>query len=158
MGAPKLVLTSPPYLGVHVLYHRWQIFGRRETAFPYWIAGKKDGHTGSFYTFADRRAFGVTAYMNKLRACFESLSKVVNARSYIAQLVAFSDADIQLPMYLKALEECGLELCESLCTDSASVGLQRAVPNRRWYAVVTNQSNSSKEFMLVHRRRKGGSR
>ncbi|HEV8583282.1 MAG TPA: DNA methyltransferase, partial [Thermoanaerobaculia bacterium] len=28
---PRLVLTSPPYPGVHVLYHRWQIKGRRET-------------------------------------------------------------------------------------------------------------------------------
>src|SRR5262249_52982637 len=28
---PRLVLTSPPYVGVHVLYHRWQVQGRRES-------------------------------------------------------------------------------------------------------------------------------
>jgi hypothetical protein len=32
----SLVLTSPPYPGVHVLYHRWQVDGRRETPAPYW--------------------------------------------------------------------------------------------------------------------------
>ena len=30
----SLVVTSPPYPGVHVLYHRWQVDGRRETAAP----------------------------------------------------------------------------------------------------------------------------
>lgn len=39
MGSPRLVLTSPPYPGVHVLYHRWQVLGRRETPAPFWIAG-----------------------------------------------------------------------------------------------------------------------
>lgn len=35
---PKLVLTSPPYFGVHIRYHRWQVQGRRETPAPYWIS------------------------------------------------------------------------------------------------------------------------
>ena len=41
----KLVLTSPPYPGVHVLYHRWQVQGRRETPAPFWIvtAASLDG-------------------------------------------------------------------------------------------------------------------
>jgi hypothetical protein len=34
-----LVVTSPPYPGLHILYHRWQVNGRRETPAPYWIAG-----------------------------------------------------------------------------------------------------------------------
>jgi hypothetical protein len=37
---PRLVFTSPPYPGVHVLYHRWQCFGRKETPAPYWIVLK----------------------------------------------------------------------------------------------------------------------
>ena len=28
---PKLVVTSPPYPGVHVLYHRWQTWAGRES-------------------------------------------------------------------------------------------------------------------------------
>ena len=30
-GRVRLVLTSPPYPAVHVLYHRWQVKGRKET-------------------------------------------------------------------------------------------------------------------------------
>jgi hypothetical protein len=50
--APKLVLTSPPYPGVHVLYHRWQVDGRKEAPLPFMIANKLDG-AGSSYL--DRR-------------------------------------------------------------------------------------------------------
>lgn len=31
----RIVLTSPPYPGVHVLYHRWQVDGRKETPAPF---------------------------------------------------------------------------------------------------------------------------
>ena len=41
--SPRPVLTSPPYPGVHVLYHRWQVDGRKEAPGPFWIAGKLDG-------------------------------------------------------------------------------------------------------------------
>ena len=51
----EAVVTSPPYPGVHVLYHRWQVLGRRETAAPYWITESNDGQGASFYTFCDRR-------------------------------------------------------------------------------------------------------
>ena len=32
--AVSLVVTLPPYLGVHVLYNRWQIQGRKELKLP----------------------------------------------------------------------------------------------------------------------------
>jgi hypothetical protein len=54
IGSPALILTSPPYPGVHVLYHRWQVLGRRETPAPFWIAGTLDGAGASYYTFGDR--------------------------------------------------------------------------------------------------------
>jgi len=41
--APRLVLTSPPYPGVYVNYHRWKVRGRHETPFPYFLAGQSDG-------------------------------------------------------------------------------------------------------------------
>ena len=40
LDPPRLVVTSPPYPGVHVLYHRWQIGGGKETPAPFWIAGE----------------------------------------------------------------------------------------------------------------------
>jgi hypothetical protein len=45
----KLVLTSPPYPGVHVVYHRWQILGRKETPAPFWLANQRDGAGESHY-------------------------------------------------------------------------------------------------------------
>jgi len=37
VSKPTLVVTSPPYPAVHILYHRWQVQGRRETPAPYWL-------------------------------------------------------------------------------------------------------------------------
>ena len=48
-SAPKLVFTSPPYPGVHVLYHRWQVDGRKEAPLPFMIANKLDGAGSSYY-------------------------------------------------------------------------------------------------------------
>ncbi|MBA3897197.1 MAG: hypothetical protein H0X36_08730, partial [Sphingomonadaceae bacterium] len=53
--APRLVLTSPPYPGVHVLYHRWQVDGRKETPAPFWIANRLDGSGESYYTLGHRK-------------------------------------------------------------------------------------------------------
>src|SRR6185312_6839516 len=66
----KLVLTSPPYPGLHVLYHRWQVMGRKETAAPFWIAGTQDGDGGSFYTFGDRKQAGLGKYFENVLAAF----------------------------------------------------------------------------------------
>src|SRR5262249_40257610 len=59
---PRLVFTSPPYVGVHVLYHRWQSFGRKETPAPYWIANVPDGYGASFYTAGSRTPTGLQRY------------------------------------------------------------------------------------------------
>lgn len=50
-----LVITSPPYPGIHILYHRWQVDGRKETPAPYWIANKLDGKGAAYYNFGDRQ-------------------------------------------------------------------------------------------------------
>ena len=57
--APRLVLTSPPYPGVHVLYHRWQVDGRKEAPLPFMIANKLDGAGLSYYTMGDRKYPGL---------------------------------------------------------------------------------------------------
>jgi DNA modification methylase len=150
--APKLVVTSPPYLGVHVLYHRWQILGRKESSAPYWIAGRADGHSGVFYTFADRRSKSPSKYLTRLQQCFSSVAAICTEKTFVAQLVAFTDADLHLPLYLLGMEQAGFEACETFSTDSTP--LLREVPNRRWYALTTKQSSSSQEFFLVHRLRK----
>src|SRR6201988_4764287 len=102
--APKLVLTSPPYPGVHVLYHRWQVLGRRETAAPYWIAESSDGQGASHYTFCGRRRQDrAEVYFRRLQSCFASVRKVVDDDCVVAQLVGFAHPDHQLPLYLDAM-------------------------------------------------------
>jgi hypothetical protein len=59
LRAPRLVVTSPPYPGVHVLYHRWQVDGRKEAPLPFMIANKLDGSGGSYYTMGDRKNPGL---------------------------------------------------------------------------------------------------
>jgi hypothetical protein len=70
-------------------------------------------------------------------------------KTFVAQLVAFTDADLHLPLYLLGMEQAGFEVCETFAADSTP--LLREVPNRRWYAITTKQSSSSQEFFLVHR-------
>ena len=50
----KLVLTSPPYPGVHVVYHRCQILGRKETPAPFLLANQRDGAGESHYLLGPR--------------------------------------------------------------------------------------------------------
>src|SRR5205823_5918417 len=69
---PKLMFTSPPYAGVHVLYHRWQYRGRKETAAPYRIANVLDGAGGSFYTAGSRTPTGLKNYFETMGGVFKS--------------------------------------------------------------------------------------
>ena len=66
MRAPRLVVTSPPYPGVHVLYHRWQVDGRKEAPLPFMIANKLDGSGGSYYTMGDRKNPGLATYFENI--------------------------------------------------------------------------------------------
>ena len=72
--APKLVITSPPYPGVHVLYHRWQVDGRKEAPLPFMIANKLDGAGSSYYTMGDRKYPALKTYFNNVRATMSSVA------------------------------------------------------------------------------------
>lgn len=149
--APKLILTSPPYPGVHVLYHRWQIGGRRETPAPYWIANKLDGDGERYYTLGNRHEKGLTTYFENIRASFEAIAKVCSSESIIVQMVAFSQPDWQLQQYLRAMEEAGLR--EVTDPTQGQERLWRDVPNRKWYAQFQPNQASSREVVLFHRLR-----
>src|SRR5579859_4741648 len=92
-GVPRLVLTSPPYPGVHVLYHRWQVLGRRETPAPFWLADLQDGHGESYYRFGSRTPTGMANYYATLRGAFTVLGRALGPESLVAQIVAFGDID-----------------------------------------------------------------
>jgi hypothetical protein len=151
---PKLVVTSPPYPGVHVLYHRWQVLGRRETAAPYWITECQDGQGSSFYTFGDRRHQDHQAmYFERLRFCFKEIRKVVCDDCVVVQLVGFAQPKTQLPLYLGAMREAGFVEYDF---ETAGHRLRqkdfwRAVPNRKWYTWLREDTSQTKEILLVHR-------
>lgn len=152
LGHPALILTSPPYPGVHVLYHRWQVLGRRETPAPFWIAGTLDGAGASYYTFGDRK--NVPRYYEIAREAFASVARVSSRKTVVAQMVAFSEPRWQLPSYLKVMEDSGFK--EVSFPELANHGdgrVWRSVPNRKWYADKMGATAGSTEVVLFHKLR-----
>jgi hypothetical protein len=150
-AAPQLILTSPPYPGVHVLYHRWQIQGRRETPAPFWIANTLDGNGASFYTFGDRQRAELSTYFANAAAAFASIAKIAKPHTWLVQMVAFSEPDWQLERYLDVLSDAGFREkrfgISSACPDGR---IWRSVPNRKWYADQQGTISASKEVVLFH--------
>lgn len=152
-SSPRLILTSPPYPGVHVLYHRWQVNGRKETPAPYWIANCLDGNGASFYTFGGRKQKNLEGYFKSMRECYMALSAVADKNTWLVQLVAFSAPEWQLPLFLEILQECGFDEVPLDDKPHAIDGRSwRTVPNRKFYADCKGHTPSSKEVMLIHRR------
>jgi len=150
--APKLVVTSPPYPGIHVLYHRWQVDGRKEAPAPFWIANKLDGSGSSYYTMGDRKYPELKTYFDNVRATMSSVTALCDKDTMVVQMVAFSDASWQLPRYLKTMEEAGLsEVVLPVLRGERDGRLWRSVPNRRWYSDQRGETPGSQEVVLIHR-------
>lgn len=152
IAPPKLIVTSPPYPGIHVLYHRWQVDGRRETPAPFWVAGKLDGAGLSHYTMGDRKNPELRTYFKELKASFQSVATIAGSETTIVQMLAFSDADWQLPKYLDVMNRCGLVEDKPWNIDHGDGRLWRDVPNRRWHAQQKNHAPGAREVVLVHRK------
>jgi hypothetical protein len=152
--APRLILTSPPYPGVHVLYHRWQVDGRKEAPLPFMIANKLDGAGSSHYTMGDRKYPQLKTYFDNLRAAMSSLVALADKRTVIVQMVAFADPGWQLPRYLETMEEAGLsEFFLPVLRGEVDGRLWRSVPSRRWYSDQRGETPGSQEVVLIHRKR-----
>jgi hypothetical protein len=148
----RLVLTSPPYPGVHVLYHRWQVQGRRETPAPFWIAASRDGNGSSFYTFGDRKQVDLDPYFERALAAFSSIARISDSSTLVVQMVAFSQSSWQLPRYLNTMNQAGfIELKFSELANSKDGRVWRSVPNRKFYASQRGSLGSSNEVVLFHR-------
>jgi hypothetical protein len=156
MRAPKLVVTSPPYPGVHVLYHRWQVDGRKEAPLPFLIANKLDGAGSSYYTMGDRKYPKLKTYFDNIRSTMSSVAALANKRTVIVQMVAFSEPEWQLPRYLETMEEAGLaEMKLPALRREGDGRLWRSVPNRRWYNDQRGETPASQEVVLIHRKARG---
>ena len=153
VAPPKLIVTSPPYPGIHVLYHRWQVDGRKEAPAPFWIANKLDGAGSSHYTMGDRKYPALRTYFNSLEASFRSISSVCDHETTIVQMVAFSEPKWQLPRYLEVMSACGLREFQPWdISESGDGRLWREVPNRKWHARQKEHAPGSREVVLVHRK------
>jgi hypothetical protein len=141
----SLVVTSPPYPGVHVLYHRWQVNGRRETPAPYWIAGCNDGKGASFYNFGDRDEAAADTYFRTSLMTLHAIRRVMEKNGHIVQLLAFNRPDNQLPRYLENMRSAGFAEVQT-----ADTRIWRQVPNRKWHATLAGRTHSANEVVLVH--------
>jgi hypothetical protein len=147
---PRLIVTSPPYPSVHVLYHRWQVQGRKETPAPFWIADCHDGQGSSFYTFGDRRnQQHEELYFEKLRAAFAEIRKVVRNDAIVVQLVGFGSPKTQLPVYIRTMKQAGFAEYEK--EGHRRSQFWRSVPNRKWYTWLRNDTKQTFEILLIHR-------
>ncbi len=149
----RLVLTSPPYPGVHVLYHRWQVNSRRETPAPFWLAGLQNGHGEAYYTLGGRSSSGIQTYFIRLKEIFDSIRLFIHPDALVAQLVAFSNPDTQLPAFLDSMRLAGYEEIKPFST-LTSQRPNRLVPNRKWYTNTESNQHASNEVLLFHRPRK----
>jgi hypothetical protein len=153
LRAPRLVVTSPPYPGVHVLYHRWQVDGGKEAPLPFMIANKLDGAGSSYYTMGDRKYPELATYFANIKATMSSVAAIANRKTVFVQMLAFSEAHWQLPKYLEAMEQAGLQ--EVFLSDLKRDGdgrLWREVPGRRWYSEQRGATPGSKEVVLLHQK------
>lgn len=149
----KLVVTSPPYPGVHVVYHRWQINGRKETPAPFWLANQRDGAGASFYMLGDRHEPRLATYFERLQGVFTSVRSLLSPNARVFQLVAFSDPTWQLDAYLQAMEAAGFAEMEAVSQADCVIDgrIWRHVPGRKWYATKRGKIPASKEVLLIHR-------
>jgi len=154
-GSPNvdLVVTSPPYPGLHVLYHRWQVDGRRETPAPYWIVGCRDGQGESHYNFGSRHQRNLQAYFAKSLETLRAIRSVMRTGAYMVQMIAFADIDQYLPPYLANMEAAGFEEVGKRegAFGNSSERIWRDVPNRKWHAVLMGRTAGSHEVVLIHK-------
>ncbi len=151
-GRVALVLTSPPYPGVHVLYHRWQVRGRRETGLPYWLSDTRDGAGPSFYMMGSRNTIlGELNYFTTAATIWRGVRELLRPGGMVVQVIAFADADRQLPKYLDVMATAGFVRRADLEPSD-----WRNVPNRRWYNRIKPDRATGRELLLVHEADSGG--
>ena len=142
----SLIVTSPPYPGIHMLYHRWQVDGRRESAAPYWLASCHDGQGAAFYNFADRRDNAIDQYFSESLRTLKGIRSVAKKGAHLVQMIAFSNPKTHLPRYLETLDQAGFAAVQD-----TGGPIFRRVPGRRWHASLKGALNGSREVVLIHR-------
>lgn len=143
-----LVVTSPPYPGVHILYHRWQVDGRKETPAPYWIANQLGGEGAAYYNFGNRHQENQDDYFSVSLKTLQGIRTVMKDNATIVQMVAFSEPRVQLRRYLDNMTLAGFR--EVRPEAARFQRISRIVPGRTWQAQLHGATNSAREIVLIH--------
>lgn len=148
-----LVVTSPPYPGVHVLYHRWQVDGRKETPAPYWICGCQDGQGEAHYNFGGRHGKDLDSYFAKSLGTLKAIRGVMRRGAYMIQMVAFANIQRHLPRYLANMQMARFQELRDMydSTSATTKRIWRGVPNRKWHATLKGRTSGAREVVLIHR-------
>lgn len=148
-----LIVTSPPYPGVHMLYHRWQILGRRETPAPFVLADCRDGDGLSFYTLGHRHEGKLKTYYERLTKIYAAARNCIRDDALVVQMVAFGHPEWQLPAFLNAMSAAGyVQAMPKLPPEMRLDGnLWRRVPGRKWYVNTRKAGSAGNEVVLFHR-------
>ena len=149
------VVTSPPYPGVHILYGRWQVRGRRETDLPLWIIGSERRLREGDYTLHSRRDAEGTTYFQLLLENMQGVRTAMKTNGYMVQMVGFNDPSNQLERFVDTVESAGFREVKSKRLATWEDGrLWREVPSRRWYANAKGSGvHTKKEVVLIFRSR-----
>lgn len=145
----KLVITSPPYPSVHVLYNRWQVHGRRETDLPFRILGFNSEPPASFYTLGTRNSrLGSENYRKRMKVILKSVYELMASGAVLAQIVAFPKNDgMHIDEYEELLETTGFKPIHSKLKM-----VQRSVPNRKWYTQISPENRQPIEHIFLYRK------
>jgi hypothetical protein len=112
-----------------------------------------DGSGLSYYTFGSRKKPRLSTYFEKARAAFKSIAQLADENTVLVQMLAFADPTWQLPEYMAAMEDSGLEEFKVPQLANARDGrLWRKVPNRKWYADMRHDTGGASEVVLFHRK------
>ena len=137
-----------------MLYHQWQVNSRKRTRAPFWIINSLDGQGSAFYTFGHYQSHAKKTYFEIAEKIFNSIHSAIDDDGVIVQLVGFSDHKKFLKKYLEMMNVAGYEEIP-LITDKLNriKRIWREVPNRKWYNNTKNKVISSKEVLLIHRKK-----
>jgi hypothetical protein len=146
------VVTSPPYPGVHMLYGKWQIRGRRETTAPQWIVGAKDLQSDSSFTMGSRHG-PLSGYFEGIKNLFSEAHKRLKPSSMSIHMIGFNNPKAQLATYVDAMQTAGFQELLHKGTGSRDGRIWRRVPGRKFYAESSVRAkNTAREVVMIFER------
>lgn len=152
-GKVKLILTSPPYPGIHISYNKWQLHGRRDTKLPYWIMNSRPPVLTKF-TYRGEKSRGLVDYYRYMTKVYLKLKPYCAHNCYIVKLLSFRNKAKEFRLYREAMANAGLEEIKILKNGDGR--LWRTVPKRRWQVRYSKKKlKSNKEVLLLYRYKNG---